>query len=29
MMAGHMVNADLVHEDTEAAVALHRKDVAS
>lgn len=28
MMAGTMVNADLVLEDTEAAVALHRKDVA-
>ena len=28
MMAGTMLNADLVLEDTEAAVALHRKDVA-
>ena len=28
MMAGTMVNADLIQEDTEIAVALHRKDVA-
>jgi hypothetical protein len=28
MMAGTTVNADLVLEDTAAAVALHRKDVA-